>query len=155
MPNIDEIRASFREMPNGDLSFNFKVTARASGVEINGHLVGPREQGWASATEHFGQYLARLAADDLRKRQGTASQAAREAAALARFDVPREQGLTTEQASAAFRENGLDPRTSGAWSRSGWITRYDLQDDPAWIDRRVITDKGRERLQALRAQTAT
>jgi hypothetical protein len=150
VPTIDEIRESFREMPNGDLSFTFTVTARASGVEINGHLVGPREQGWASATEHFGQFLARLAADDLRKRQGVASQAVREAAALACFDVPREQGLTMEQASAAFRENGLDPRTSGSWSRNGWITRYNLPNDPPWMDRRVITEKGRERLQALR-----
>jgi hypothetical protein len=40
------------------------------------------------AAEHFGQYLARLANDDLRSREGEASQAARDAAALAAFDVP-------------------------------------------------------------------
>jgi hypothetical protein len=52
-----EIRDNFTKntAPNGDLGFTFKVVARKTGVEINGHVVGPREQGWALATEHFGQ----------------------------------------------------------------------------------------------------
>src|SRR5262245_33668248 len=123
MPSIDEIRDNIsRNMqPNGDPGFTFKVVARKTGVEINGHFVGPRERGWTSAAEHFGQYLARLAYDDLRSREGEASQAAREAAALAAFDVPEGQGLTMEQASGVFRSNGLDPRTSGAWAVRGYI----------------------------------
>ena len=146
MPSIDEIRdnISKKTAPNGDLGFTFKVVARKTGVELNGHFVGPREQGWASAAEHFGQYLARLAHDDLRKREGGASQAAREAAALAAFDVPEGQGLTMEQASAVFRSNGLDPRTSGAWAKRGYIVR-----DTA-TDLRHVTTEGRERLRALR-----
>jgi hypothetical protein len=55
---------------------------------------------------------------------------------MRRFDVPPEQGLTREEASAAFRENGLDPRSSGFWAMHGWITRDS--------DRRYMTAKGKE-----------
>jgi hypothetical protein len=55
---------------------------------------------------------------------------------MRRFDVPPGQGLTRQEASAAFRENGLDPRSSGSWAMRGWITRED--------DRRYITAKGKE-----------
>jgi len=61
---------------------------------------------------------------------------ARWVAAMRRFDVPPGQGLTRQEASAAFRENGLDPRSSGSWARHGWITREG--------DRRYITAKGKE-----------
>ena len=61
---------------------------------------------------------------------------ARWVAAMQRFDVPSGQGLTRQEASAAFRENGLDPRSSGSWARHGWITREG--------DRRYITAKGKE-----------
>jgi TIR domain len=61
---------------------------------------------------------------------------ARWVAAMQRFDVPPGQGLTRQEASAAFRENGLDPRSSGSWARHGWITREG--------DRRYITAKGKE-----------
>jgi hypothetical protein len=97
----------------------FKVVAPENGVEINGHYVGPKEQGFASATEHFGQYLALLARDDRRKREDGAlprDLMARWVAAMRRFDVPPGQGLTHQEASAAFRENGLDPRSSGSWA---------------------------------------
>jgi hypothetical protein len=139
MPSPDEIRKHFTEQPNGDLGFPFKVVARENGVEINGHYVGPKEQGFASAAEHFGQYLAQLAADDRRKREDEAlppDQVARWVAAMRCFDVPPERGLTREEAAAAFRENGLDPRSSGSWAMHGWITRDG--------DRRYITAKGRK-----------
>jgi hypothetical protein len=129
----------FNEQPNGDLGFTFKVVARENGVEINGHYVGPREQGFASASEHFGKYLAQFVADDRRKRDDEnlpPNQMARWMAAMRRFDVPPEQGLNREQASAAFRENGLDPRSSGSWAMHGWIGRQG--------DRRYITLKGKE-----------
>ena len=61
---------------------------------------------------------------------------ARWVAAMRCFDVPPGQGLTRQEASAAFRENGLDPRSSGSWARHGWITREG--------DRRYITAKGKE-----------
>jgi hypothetical protein len=54
--------------PNGDLGFTFKVVARKSGVEVNGDLIGPPEQGWASAAEHFGRYLAKLCEADRKRR---------------------------------------------------------------------------------------
>jgi hypothetical protein len=60
----------------------------------------------------------------------------RKAAALARFDVPPEDGLSRAQASAALRENGLSPRLAGFLSRDGLITREG--------DRRWLTDRGRE-----------
>jgi hypothetical protein len=75
MPSLkpDRIRAEFFEQPNGDPGFTFRVIARKSGVEINGDLVGPRDQGWASATEHFGRRLAKLCEYDLQRRNGTAT----------------------------------------------------------------------------------
>jgi hypothetical protein len=139
MSSPDDIRGHFTEQPNGDLAFTFKVVARENGVELNGHYVGPKEQGFASAAEHFGRYLAQLAADDRRKREEEAlppDQVARWAAAMRRFDVTPERGLTRQEASAAFRENGLDPRTSGSWAMHGWITRDG--------DRRYLTAKGKE-----------
>jgi hypothetical protein len=137
-----EIREYFTSQPNGDLGFTFRVVARENGVEINGHYVGPKEQGFASATEHFGQFLALLARDDRRKRQDDAlppDLMARWVAAMRRFDVPPEQGLSRAEASAAFRENGLDPRSSGSWAMHGWITRDG--------DLRYITDKGKDWLE--------
>lgn len=70
MPSLkpERIRAEFFEQPNGDQGFTFKVIARKGGIEINGDLVGPREQGWASAAEHFGRHLAILCHDDLKRR---------------------------------------------------------------------------------------
>lgn len=139
MSSPDEIRKYFTVQPNGDLGFTFKVVARENGIEINGHYVGPKEQGFASAIEHFGQYLALLARDDRRKREDEAlppDLTARWVATMRRFDVPPEQGLTREEASAAFRENGLDPRSSGSWTMHGWITRDG--------DRRYITAKGKK-----------
>jgi hypothetical protein len=139
MPSLDEVREHFQEQPNGDLGFTLKVIARENGVEMNGHYVGPREQGFASAAGHFGQYLAQLAADDRRKREDgnlPPDLMTRWVAAMRRFDVPSEQGLNREQASAAFRENGLDPRSSGSWAMHGWIARDG--------DRRYITAKGKE-----------
>ena len=134
-----QIRQHRTSQPNGDLGFIFKVVARENGVEINGHFVGPKEQGFASAAEHFGQYLALLAADDRRKRDDEAlppDQMARWVAAMRCFDVPPEQGLTREEASAAFRDKGLDPRSSGSWAMHGYITRDG--------DRRYITKRGKE-----------
>jgi hypothetical protein len=139
MVSRDEIREHFHEQPNGDLGFTLKVVARENGVEINGRYVGPREQGFASAVEHFGQYLAQLAVDDRRKREDEdlpPDLMARWVAAMQRFNVPPEQGLNRQQASAAFRENGLDPRSSGSWAMHGWIARDG--------DRRYITHKGKE-----------
>lgn len=98
---------------------------------------GPRRPGCPA--EHFGHYLAQLAADDRRKREEEAlppDQVARWAAAMRRFDVPPEQCLTRQEASAAFRQTGLDPRTSGSWAMHGWITRDG--------DRRYLTAKGKE-----------
>ena len=66
--NPERIRAEFSEQPNGDIGFTFKVIARKSGIEINGDLIGPREQGWASAAEHFGLRLAKLCEYDLKRR---------------------------------------------------------------------------------------
>ena len=54
--------------PNGDLGFTFKVVARKSGVEVNGDPIGPPEQGWASAAEHFGRRLAKLCEADRKRR---------------------------------------------------------------------------------------
>ncbi len=75
MPSLDpeRIRAEFIQQPNGDLGFIFKVVARKSGVEVNGDLIGPPEQGWASAAEHFGRRLAKLCEAD-RKRRAQAVQ---------------------------------------------------------------------------------
>jgi hypothetical protein len=67
---------------------------------------------------------------------GRDSQDSRQAAALARFDVAPEDGLSREQASAALRENGLSPRMAGFLSRDGLISREG--------DRRWLTDKGRD-----------
>jgi len=46
--------------------------ARKSGVEVNGDLIGPPEQGWASATEHFGRRLAKLCEADRKRRARSA-----------------------------------------------------------------------------------
>ena len=75
MPSLkpDRIRDEFFTQPNGDIGFTFKVVARKAGIEINGDLIGPREQGWASAAEHFGRRLAKLCADDLKHRDRTAT----------------------------------------------------------------------------------
>jgi hypothetical protein len=45
MPSLREerIRAEFSEQPNGLVEFTFTVIARKSGIEINAHLIGPRE----------------------------------------------------------------------------------------------------------------
>jgi hypothetical protein len=67
----------------------------------------------------------------------------RKAAALARFDVRPEHGLSRAQASAALRENGLSPRLSGYWTRSGLIAHED--------DRRWLTERGREWLRRHQA----
>jgi len=74
--------------------------------------------------------------DLARALEGGGDEDSKKAAALARFDVPPEDGLTRAQASAALRENGLSPRLAGFLSRDGLITREG--------DRRWLTDKGRE-----------
>jgi hypothetical protein len=66
--NPERIRAEFTEQPNGDLGFTFKVVARKSGVEVNDDLIGPSEQGWASAAEHFNRRLAKLCEADRERR---------------------------------------------------------------------------------------
>jgi hypothetical protein len=70
-------------------------------------------------------------------------EASRKAAALARFDVPPEHGLSQPQASAVLREHRLSPHQSAAWARHGLIA---CQDDKRWL-----TDLGRERLRQYRA----
>jgi hypothetical protein len=60
----------------------------------------------------------------------------RKAAALRRFDVPPERGLSRAGASAALRENGLSPRLFGFWVRAGLVAREG--------DRRWLTSQGRE-----------
>ena len=67
----------------------------------------------------------------------------RRAAALARFDVPPEHGLSQAQASAALRENGLSPHLSATWAATRLIAREG--------DRRWLTDLGQERLSQYRA----
>ncbi len=72
MPSIkpDRIRSNFTKSPKtGDIGFTMTVVARKSGIEVNGDLIGPREQGWASAAERFGRSLAVLCKDDEHKRQ--------------------------------------------------------------------------------------
>jgi len=71
MPSLkpERIRAEFTHQPNGDPGFAFTVIARRTGVEINGDFIGPRDQGWASAAEHFGRRLAKLCEYDLKRRQ--------------------------------------------------------------------------------------
>jgi hypothetical protein len=57
------------------------VIARRSSVEIitypggaeNRGFIGPRDQGWASAAEHFGRRLAKLCEADLRRRSEPAA----------------------------------------------------------------------------------
>ena len=60
----------------------------------------------------------------------------RKAAALLRFDVPPERGLSRAEASAALRDNGLSPSMSGFWARTGLIAHDG--------DRRWLTPAGRE-----------
>jgi hypothetical protein len=87
MPSIepDGIRSDFTKSPKtGDIRFTMTVVARKSGVEVNGDLIGPREQGWASAAEHFGRHLAVLCKDDERKRQQQAKAALDAAASVTR-----------------------------------------------------------------------
>ncbi len=67
----------------------------------------------------------------------------RKAAALARFDLPPERGLSQVQASAALRQHGLAPQYSGVWAKDGLIVRED--------DRRWLTDEGRQWLRDHRA----
>lgn len=69
-------------------------------------------------------------------------EAIRKAAALARFDVLPENGLTRPQASAVLREHGLAPQYSGVWSNSGLIA-YDPDNDRRWL-----TDEGRAWIRA-------
>jgi hypothetical protein len=69
-------------------------------------------------------------------------EAIRKAAALARFDVPPENGLTRRQASAVLREHGLAPQYSAVWSSSGLID-YDPDNDRRWL-----TDEGRAWIRA-------
>jgi len=135
----DEIRkrARFHTKPNGDLAMTFEVVMRKDGVDTSLNYVAGRTTGAASAAEHFAMALARLVHDDERDRAGIpAEKVDQMKAALSAFDVPPQDGLSTEQASAAFRAAGLDPRSMGSWVLRGWVTRED--------DRRVITDKGRE-----------
>ena len=78
MPSIkpDRIRSKFTKSPKtGDIGFTMTVIARKGGVEVDGDLIGPREQGWASAAEHFGRHLAVLCKDDDLKRQQQAKAA--------------------------------------------------------------------------------
>lgn len=62
---------------------------------------------------------------------------------MRRFDVPPERGLDREEASAAFSQNGYNPRSFGGWVRRGLIQRDD--------DRRYLTGKGRALLAELSA----
>ena len=59
------------------------------------------------------------------------------------FDVPPERGLDREEASAAFSQNGYNPRSFGGWVRRGLIKRDD--------DRRYLTGEGRALLAELSA----
>jgi hypothetical protein len=81
MPSLEKarIRQQFDHAPNGDLQFTMTVIARKGGVEVQlgtgkdkeAGLIshhGSREQGWASAAEHFGRYLSTLCQDDLNAR---------------------------------------------------------------------------------------
>jgi len=67
----------------------------------------------------------------------------RRIALMRRFDVPPEEGLSREEASKAFRENGYKPRSFGGWVRRGLIDRD--------ADRRYLTPKGRSLLAELSA----
>jgi len=59
----------------------------------------------------------------------------RRLAVMKRFDVPASQGLSREEASRAFRDNGYSPQSFGGWVRRGWIVRDG--------DRRFLTARGR------------
>jgi hypothetical protein len=81
----DKIRSNFTRSPKtGDIGFTMTVVARETGVEVNGDLIGPREQGWASAAEHFGRLLAVLCEDDEHKREQQAKAALGTAASVTR-----------------------------------------------------------------------
>jgi hypothetical protein len=81
----DRSRSKFTKSPKtGDIGFTMTVVAREGGVEVDGDLIGPREQGWASAAEHFGRHLALLCRDDERKRQQQAKAALDTAANVTR-----------------------------------------------------------------------
>jgi hypothetical protein len=67
----------------------------------------------------------------------------RRAALMRCFDVPPERGLDREEASAAFSQNGYNPRSFGGWVRRGLIKRDG--------DRRYLTDEGRALLAELAA----
>lgn len=87
MPSIkpDRIRSNFTKSPKtGDIGFTMTVVARKSGVEVNGDLICPHEQGWASAAEHFGRHLAVLCKDDEHKRQQQAKARSTPAASVTR-----------------------------------------------------------------------
>lgn len=79
-------------------------------------------------------------ADLARALEDSDDEDSRKAAALARFKVPPENGLSRAQASTALRENGLSPRLFGFWVRAGLVAREG--------DRRWLTEKGREWLAA-------
>lgn len=66
---------------------------------------------------------------------------------LRRFDVPADKGLSREEASQVFVENGYNPRSFGGWVRRGLITG---QKEGS----RYLTDKGRKLLAALDAKIA-
>ncbi len=81
MPSLDpaRIREEFTTQPNGDLGITITVIARRDGVEIitypggkkKGGYIGPRDQGWASAAEHFGRRLAKLCEADRKRREAS------------------------------------------------------------------------------------
>jgi hypothetical protein len=66
---------------------------------------------------------------------GDSDLTARQIATLMDFDVPESEGLNRAQASRAFKEHGLNPRSFGSWVQGGYLARIG--------DRRFLTDKGR------------
>jgi hypothetical protein len=68
--------------------------------------------------------------------RGDSGLVARQIACLREFDVPPERGLSRAEASAAFRKNGLDPRSMGSWVQGGYLARE--------YDRRWLTQTGRD-----------
>jgi hypothetical protein len=68
MPSLDaaRIKQKFWTTRNGDFAFTISVIARRDGVQIwtgrpgaedKRGYIDPRDQGWASAAEHFGRCL--------------------------------------------------------------------------------------------------
>ena len=62
--------------------------------------------------------------------------------------MPAGKGLSREEESQVFVENGYNPRSFGGWVRRGLITG---QKEGS----RYLTDKGRKLLTALEAGIAT